>query len=96
MLCQRIRFLWHFLFLGQFFAPGSHGPYNLQSLGFLWQIEVIMASTLADSYPHFLNDLAHKHQLRASTLRAYQYELAAAAENSRFHKPLPGVKQTLL
>lgn len=48
-----------------------------------------MASTLAESYPHFLDDLAHKRQLRASTLRAYRYELAAAAEDTQFHEPLP-------
>lgn len=47
-----------------------------------------MASMLAESYLHFLDDLAHKRQLRPSTLRAYRYELAAAAEDAHFHKSL--------
>jgi integrase/recombinase XerD len=48
-----------------------------------------MMSTLAECYPHFLDDLIYKSQLRASTLRAYRYELAAAAADTRFHEPLP-------
>jgi hypothetical protein len=45
--------------------------------------------TLAETYPQFLDDLAQNDQLRSSTLRAYRYELAAAAADSRFLKPLP-------
>ncbi len=48
-----------------------------------------MTFTLADTYLHFLDDLADKSQLRASTVRAYRYELAAAAADPRFRKPLP-------
>lgn len=48
-----------------------------------------MTVTLAETYPQFLDDLAHNDQLRSSTLRAYRYELAAAAADARFLKPLP-------
>lgn len=47
-----------------------------------------MTVMLAEAYPQFLDDLAHNNQLRPNTLRAYRYELAAAAADSRFHKPL--------
>ena len=47
-----------------------------------------MTLTLAETYPQFLDDLAHKSQLRPSTIRAYQYELAAAAQDNRFQSPL--------
>lgn len=47
-----------------------------------------MTATLAETYPQFLDDLAHNNQLRPNTLRAYRYELAAAAADSRFLKPL--------
>ena len=48
-----------------------------------------MTVTLAEAYPQFLDDLAHNHQLRLNTLRAYRYELAAAAADARFLKLLP-------
>lgn len=48
--------------------------------------------TLPETYPQFLEDLAHKRGLRASTLRAYRYELAAAAKDTRFHKRLPELR----
>ena len=37
-----------------------------------------MISTLAASYPDFLDDLADTSQLRASTVRAYRYERSIA------------------
>lgn len=52
-----------------------------------------MTLTLAETYPQFLDDLAHKSQLRPSTIRAYQYELAAAAQDNRFQSPLESVLQ---
>jgi integrase/recombinase XerD len=52
--------------------------------------------TLAETYPQFLDDLAHKNQLRPSTLRAYRYELAAAATDIRFLKPLPELAVNVL
>ena len=51
-----------------------------------------MTLTLAETYAPFLDDLAHKSQLRPSTIRAYQYELAAAAQDSRFQIPLQALK----
>ena len=51
-----------------------------------------MTLTLAEMYPQFLDDLAHKRDLRAGTLRAYRYELAAAAEDTRFQKRLPELR----
>ncbi len=58
--------------------------------------EAIVTLTLAETYPQFLDDLAHKSQLRPSTLRAYRYELAAATQDSRFQIPLQALKLNLI
>ncbi len=50
-----------------------------------------MAVTLADSYEQFLADQAALTQLRPNTLRAYRYELAAAALADCFQQPLEAV-----
>ena len=55
-----------------------------------------MTLTLAETYPQFLDDLAHKSQLRPSTIRAYQYELAAAAQDNRFQSPLETLKLNMI
>lgn len=52
--------------------------------------------TLAETYPQFLDDLARKNQLRPSTIRAYQYELAAAAQDNRFQSPLETLKLNMI
>jgi integrase/recombinase XerD len=44
--------------------------------------------TLATSLADFLADLSHLERLRPHTLRAYRYELAAAAVDPRFQRPL--------
>ncbi len=44
--------------------------------------------TLADCYDAFLADAAHLARLRPRTVRAYRYELAAAAADPRFATPL--------
>jgi len=44
---------------------------------------------VASSLDAFLADLGHLEQLRPRTLRAYRYELAAAAADPRFQCPLP-------
>lgn len=46
-------------------------------------------ATVASSLDAFLADLGHLEQLRPRTLRAYRYELAAAAADPRFQCPLP-------
>lgn len=45
-------------------------------------------ATLATSLEPFLADLDHLERLRPHTLRAYRYELAAAAADPRFAHPL--------
>src|SRR5256885_3874600 len=45
-------------------------------------------ATLATSLDDFLGDLGHLERLRPHTLRAYRYELAAAAADPRFQRPL--------
>jgi integrase/recombinase XerD len=47
------------------------------------------ADTLATCLEDFLADLNHLERLRPHTLRAYRYELAAAAADPRFQRPLP-------
>jgi integrase/recombinase XerD len=44
--------------------------------------------TLATCLESFLADLGHLERLRPHTLRAYRYELAAAAADPRFQRPL--------
>src|SRR5437899_6280477 len=44
--------------------------------------------TLAASLDDFLADLGHLERLRPHTLRAYRYELDAAAVDPRFQRPL--------
>jgi len=51
-----------------------------------------MSPTLATTYEQFLADAAHLDRLRPHTLRAYRYELAAAATDSRFAVPLAALK----
>ncbi len=51
-----------------------------------------MGPTLATTYEQFLADAAHLDRLRPHTLRAYRYELAAAATDSRFAVPLAALK----
>src|SRR5438477_46142 len=41
----------------------------------------------------FLADLAHLERLRPHTLRAYRYELVAAAADPRFRRPLSELDQ---
>ena len=47
-----------------------------------------MFTTLATTYDAFLADATHLDQLRPHTLRAYRYELAAAANDTRLAGPL--------
>jgi len=47
-----------------------------------------MPTTLATTYDAFLADATHLDQLRPHTLRAYRYELAAAANDARLAGPL--------
>jgi len=49
---------------------------------------VAMPPTLPSTYEQFLADLAALSQLRLNTLRAYRYELSAAALNERFRVAL--------
>ncbi len=51
-----------------------------------------MVKTLAVIYPQFLDDLTYHNQLRPSTLRSYRYELAAAAKDNRFQKPVSSLE----
>src|SRR5262252_2834831 len=46
------------------------------------------ADTLARCLEDFLADLSQLERLRPHTLRAYRYELAAAAADPRFQRPL--------
>ncbi len=55
-----------------------------------------MTLTLAETYPQFLDDLAHKSQLRPSTLRTYRYELASATQDSRFQIPLQALELNMI
>jgi site-specific recombinase XerD len=45
-------------------------------------------ATLAMTLDDFLADLGHLERLRPHTLRAYRYELASAAADPRFQRPL--------
>lgn len=47
-----------------------------------------MPTTLTTTYDAFLADATHLDQLRPHTLRAYRYELAAAATDTRLTGPL--------
>jgi len=47
-----------------------------------------MSTTLATTYDAFLADATHLDRLRPHTLRAYRYELAAAANDTRLAGPL--------
>lgn len=51
-----------------------------------------MAGTLGDHYAAFLADAAHLARLRPRTVRAYRYELAAAAADPRFVGPLDALR----
>lgn len=53
-----------------------------------------MAVNLAETYRQFLDEAENLHQLRPNTLRAYRYELAGAARDSRFQLPLDGLKSS--
>src|SRR5207245_7218640 len=46
------------------------------------------SATLETCLEPFLGDLGHLERLRPHTLRAYRYELAAAAADPRFQRPL--------
>ena len=46
------------------------------------------SATLETCHEPFLGDLGHLERLRPHTLRAYRYELAAAAADPRFQRPL--------
>lgn len=48
---------------------------------------------MAASYQTFLSDIAQLDGLRARTVRAYGYELAAAASDARFCRPLDDIRQ---
>ena len=50
------------------------------------------AATVATSLEAFLADLGHMERLRPHTLRAYRYELAAAAADPRFAQPLDDLR----
>jgi len=56
----------------------------------------VSAPTLATTYDQFLADAAHLDRLRPHTLRAYRYELAAAAADSRFAVPLETLPRAVL
>jgi len=61
--------------------------------GFLWQdAGGRLVATLADRYEAFLGDAAHLARLRPRTVRAYRYELAAAAADPRFGAPLDALR----
>jgi integrase/recombinase XerD len=49
-------------------------------------------STLATNFEAFLSDIAQIERLRPHTVRAYRYELAAAAADVRFRRPLDEVR----
>jgi len=53
-----------------------------------------MPTTIADCYAAFLADAAHLARLRPRTVRAYRYELAAAAADPRFGVPLDTLRLT--
>src|SRR5579859_957217 len=55
-----------------------------------------MSTTLPDSYEQFLTDTTALSQLRPNTLRAYRYELSAAALNKRFRVPLDDLTLAML
>jgi len=49
-------------------------------------------STLATHFEAFLSDIAQIERLRPHTIRAYRYELASAAADVRFCRPLDEVR----
>lgn len=49
-------------------------------------------TTLATSFDTFLSDIAQVERLRPHTVRAYRYELAAAAMDARFRQSLDDVR----
>src|SRR5438093_738222 len=49
-------------------------------------------ATLAMSFEAFLSDIAQVERLRPHTVRAYRYELAAAATDPRFRRSLGEVR----
>ena len=51
-----------------------------------------MRPTLATTYERFLADAAHLDRLRPHTVRAYRYELAAAAADNSFDGPLEALQ----
>ena len=51
-----------------------------------------MAATLVACYEQFLADALHRDRLRPRTVRAYRYELAAAASDPRFRGPLDALR----
>jgi site-specific recombinase XerD len=50
------------------------------------------SSTLATNFEAFLSDIAQIERRRPHTVRAYRYELAAAAADVRFRRPLGEVR----
>jgi integrase/recombinase XerD len=50
-------------------------------------------TTLATSFEAFLSEIAQVERLRPHTVRAYRYELAAAAADARFTGPLDDVRR---
>jgi len=53
-----------------------------------------MPTTLRESYVRFLDEVAYLNQLRPSSLRAYRYELAAAAQDRGFQISLDALTLT--
>ena len=63
-------------------------PFSQSWISLAKQEKASMSNTRPDSYDQFLADTIALKQRRPNTLRAYRYELAAAAHDNRFRPAL--------
>jgi integrase/recombinase XerD len=61
---------------------------------FSGKLEITMTTTLQNCYERFLQDATHSYQLKPSTIRAYRYELVAAAKCVSFQVALEAITLT--
>ena len=63
-------------------------PATLATWSFWISLASVSRTTLGMSFEAFLSDIAQIERLRPHTVRAYRYELAAAADDVRFRRPI--------
>jgi integrase/recombinase XerD len=89
-----MHFLWQNFPLPRFSCHKDSGTICPNQRICLAKGKIFVTITLASTFQQFLDDMANLSQLRASTRRAYGYELKAASLDPAFHKPLDQISLT--